>query len=135
MRKIFILAISVLFLNACGTTSKISKETNLIKATWKLLDNDKVAKGLNNDPITLNLNLVNPHKISGFAGCNNFGGNYSAQDGFIIFSDMYNTKMACPNLKDEDHFLKLLQTANRYEVRGSKLYLFQDKILLLKFQK
>lgn len=135
MRKIFILTISVLLLNACNLVPKVSKETNLIKATWKLLDNDKVAKGLNNNPITLNLNLVNPHELNGFGGCNNFGGTYSANEGFISFTDIFNTKMACPNLKDEDHFLKLLQTTNRYEVRGNKLYLFQDKILLLKFQK
>lgn len=135
MRKIFILTISILLLNACGTTSKVSKETNLIKATWRLLDNNRIAKGLNNNPITLNLSLVNSHEVNGFAGCNNFGGTYSANEGFIRFTDIFNTKMACPNLKDEDHFLELLQTANRYEVRGNKLYLFQDKILLLKFQK
>lgn len=50
-------------------------------------------------------------------------------------SQMGSTKMACDNMSVEKNFLDMVQKANRYIVSGSTLELYQDNLLLLKFNK
>ncbi|WP_435525663.1 META domain-containing protein [Chryseobacterium indoltheticum] len=43
--------------------------------------------------------------------------------------------MACANMSVEQNFLDMLNKANKYVVSGNTLELYQDNLLLLKFNK
>lgn len=64
-------------------------------------------------------------KITGFAGCNNFFGDYKVQLGNRIrFSAVGSTRMACHNLPfDENEFLNVFFAANNYSLNGDILTL------------
>lgn len=64
------------------------------------------------------------HRVSGNAGCNQVMGTYSLHSGNkITFSQMATTLMACPNLKAERAFLKMLEQVNGYTLNGEELSL------------
>jgi hypothetical protein len=55
--------------------------------------------------------------------------------GKFAASQMGSTKMACDNMSVEKNFMDMVQKANKYVVSGSTLELYQDNLLLLKFNK
>ncbi|SEW04649.1 META domain-containing protein [Kaistella antarctica] len=66
-------------------------------------------------------------KITGFAGCNSFSGNYtlSGKNTITFNPNMAMTKMACPDVKlNEQTFANIFKNANNYQVK--------DKMLILK---
>lgn len=75
-------------------------------------------------------------KIVGNASCNNYnasaelssGGNFSVQN-------IASTRMTCKNIDTEINFLNMLRKANRYKVTAKRLELYQNEILLLKFNR
>ncbi|GHT78859.1 hypothetical protein AGMMS50262_21930 [Bacteroidia bacterium] len=63
-------------------------------------------------------------KVSGNGGCNGFGGTYTLQDGNRIrFSQMVATLKMCLDMTTETGFLKVLETADNYNLNGDKLVL------------
>ena len=83
------------------------------------------------------MNFVNENGLQavGFAGCNRYFSSVSLQPESIKFGQAGSTMMACPEMDGEQAFLDLLSQVNAYEVSGSELKLFQDKILLLRFKR
>lgn len=74
--------------------------------------------------------------VQGFAGCNGFRGKYEFKGRLQIhFSQILSTKMACPDLKIEQEFMKALGTADNYSQRGDTLYLNKARMApLAKFE-
>ncbi len=71
-------------------------------------------------------------KVRGFAGCNNFFGQFESADGSLAFSAMGATMMACPEGMDtEQGFLAALGATARYEISGLFLELFDADDQLL----
>jgi len=73
----------------------------------------------------------------GNTGCNVFGGNYSVTRDTIAITNLVSTMRAC--IEDERNnverqFKNGLENANRFEIKGGKLYLYQNRILLLTFR-
>lgn len=65
-------------------------------------------------------------KITGFAGCNTFNGNYtlSGKNTITFNPNMAMTAMACPDVKlDEQAFVNIFKTANNYQVKDNTLIL------------
>ena len=62
--------------------------------------------------------------MTGFAGCNNFTGPYTASDNALEFGNLAVTMRAYPSMEVEDRFLRALQSAERYEIRGTWLILY-----------
>ncbi|MEO9257507.1 MAG: copper resistance protein NlpE N-terminal domain-containing protein [Crocinitomicaceae bacterium] len=56
---------------------------------------------------TMEIDLVKNH-VSGFAGCNQYGGDIKLGQSVITFSSVYSTKMACDNLDVENQFLQAI---------------------------
>lgn len=56
---------------------------------------------------TMEINLATNH-VSGFAGCNQYGGDVKLGQSVITFSSVYATKMACDNLDEEQQFLQAI---------------------------
>lgn len=72
----------------------------------------------------------------GNTGCNVFGGSYTVTGGKIGISEIISTMRACiedERMNTERKFLDGLQKANRFEIRGEELYLYEDSRRLLKF--
>ena len=74
-------------------------------------------------------------RVQGFAGCNGFFGGYQIKDGGIRFSEMGATMMACPRGMDtEGAFLKALAAADRHEIVGEQLLLYQGDRMVARFE-
>ncbi len=134
MKNLFLSICTVAFLASCGTmanssSSKVGKSQPSISATkWVLADNVK------GKTPTLNIDGA---KVNGNAGCNSYFGTLStdAASGTFTASQLGSTKMACDNMTVEQNFMSMMQKANKYVVNGSTLELYQDNLLLLKFNK
>ncbi|WP_313385277.1 META domain-containing protein [Chishuiella sp.] len=123
---------------SCSTNTNTAKlkprtDVSISNQNWYLVTDSDVVKGLYNKEVSLIINETNS-TVSGFSGCNNFNANLSKSNGTISFGNISETKMACPNLKEEQAFLSMLKNVNRYEVVGNELHLFKDNILLLTFK-
>ena len=129
-----LLASLLLFLFSCGTVNKIAPDAGL-KNQWTLQNDNADQIGMNDEPISISFGLEEDNKISGFAGCNYYGGDYYKTEDQITFSGVYATKRACPDLDTETEFLQLLESVDRYEIKGNNLYLYKGKLLFLHFKK
>ncbi len=77
------------------------------------------------------------HRVQGFAGCNRFQGKYTLEEkiGRLHFSPLMTTKMACPALAQEKEFLKTLERADSFSIKGDTLSLNKARMAsLAKFQ-
>ncbi len=124
-------AVSLIALS-CTTTSgipkKITNQPVLTGTEWQLADQ---VKG------TVPTIVFEDQKIRGNAGCNRYFGNVTLDpvNGGFSTSNLGSTKMACQNMETEANFLSMLPKANKYRVSGNTLELFDNQLLLLKFQK
>ena len=77
------------------------------------------------------------NSAGGNTGCNVFGGSYTATGAKIKVFELISTMRACiedERMNVEREFKNSLDKANRYEIVGEKLELFQDRTLLLTFR-
>jgi heat shock protein HslJ len=66
-------------------------------------------------------------QLNGRSGCNQYGGESHASGDNIRISKIYQTEMACLNpgvMEQERLYLKLLEQAERYEIRNADLYIY-----------
>lgn len=131
--KSVFLGISAFGIVSCTSITAISapkktSQVSLENSKWTLIDNVK------GKVPTLN---VEAGRITGNAGCNNYSGEVilNSEEGQFSASKIGSTKMACNNLSVEQNFLKMLQEANRYNVKNNILELYKDNLLLMKLQK
>lgn len=126
MKQILGAAAAMLMLAACG-----SPKTNLpLEGTqWKLTEMDGKA-----DPAfaagedTFNFTL-DPSRmmVYGVGACNRLFGPYELEEGNgLDIERLASTMMACPNMDLENRFAKLLEEADKYEIDGDVLTLFDD---------
>ncbi len=62
-------------------------------------------------------------EVIGHGGCNRFFGTYQQSGEVLTFGPLASTKMACPNLSDEQAFISALQSARRIEATHLRLVL------------
>jgi len=75
------------------------------------------------------------NSAGGNGSCNSFGSTAVVSGSAISIKDIFSTKMYCEEVQQtEDAFFKQLAKVNRFEVKGKRLTLFQDKEVLLEFQ-
>jgi len=134
MKNLFLSICTAAVLVSCGTmssssASKVGKaQPSLTGTKWALADNVK------GKIPTLN---IEGEKISGNAGCNNYFGTAKVDPSMGNFSAgaLGSTRMACDNMSVEKNFMDMVGKANKYVVTGNVLELYQDNLLLLKFNK
>lgn len=105
-----------------------SGSTNILNTAW-VLDSNNVA--------TKKPTMVLEHEnISGNGGCNNYTGYLKVDTKTRAFSasKLASTRMACKGT-NEASFLKMLEQANNYKIKGNQLHLYKDNLLLLKFNR
>ncbi|KFE98119.1 hypothetical protein IX39_17135 [Chryseobacterium formosense] len=134
MKNIVLGIFAMALVASCGTmknssTSKVGKaQPSIANTKWTLADNVK------GQTPTLN---IEGSKLNGNAGCNRYFGSVVMEtaSGTFTPSQMGSTKMACENMSVEKNFMDMIQKANKYVVSGTTLELYQDNLLLLKFNK
>ena len=73
----------------------------------------------------------------GDSGCNVFGGNYALDSTKIKFADIISTMRACEfedQMTIERGFLDGLQNAERFELKGENLLIYNGETMLLEFE-
>ena len=103
---------------------KADMQTVSIKGKWKvskLIGIDSLTKSP-----TLNIDLE-AKKMSGNAGCNNYGGSFKTEGNELKFDTPFATKMYCSNMKIEKAFFECLQNAAYYQIENGKLKLFSSE--------
>lgn len=124
-------------LASCESIS-LASQAPLLGASWTLieLDNQPAGDGLGNRPATLTLDVNSP-RAYGFAGCNQFSGNYAMQPPALQFSNLVNTRMACPGDGDalERRYLAALAATRVYRLEGKVLQLLNEQRVLARFER
>lgn len=125
----------ILILMLVVTGCKVSNETTTISAPgeWKLSKINGEPVFLSK-PVTLNFNPAG-QKISGFAGCNQYFGNFSADKNSLKFSLLGSTKMYCDSMDTETKFLNALAQVNSFSTEDSTLVMLTDQQVVLEFKK
>jgi heat shock protein HslJ len=135
MKSIAIIAL--LLLLCCKPPEKSMRTATLENTYWKLSE-------MNGQPVITPEGDREVHiilakdgaetRLKGFAGCNNMGGSYSLRENSIKFT-VISTKMMCSERMDIENFLfSALEKADRYEINGETLQLYQGNKLLIVFE-
>lgn len=134
MKKIFIYIALFAFISSC-TTGKIYSKKKDIFGSWVLLNDDNEEVGLQNKSLNIVFSKEGQTlKINGFAGCNNYFGNFTNYLGNITISNIASTRMACPQSEVEQNYFELLRQVNRFERKDNDLMLYKDNLLLLHYR-
>ncbi len=76
------------------------------------------------------------NRVSGFGGCNRFGGSYTQTGDSIHFSPLASTQMYCHESQPtESALLEALQRADKIVISKNQLRLFDGSVELLLFEK
>ena len=134
MKNLFLSIFTLVVLASCGATkntssSKVgSAQPSIANTKWALADNVK------GQTPTL---IIEGSKINGNSGCNNYSGGVLTETSLGKFeaSQVASTRKACDYMTVEKNYLQMLQKVNKYVVSGNTLELYQDNLLLLKFNK
>jgi len=131
--KIFPIIIFTIVLNACSF-SLSSSQDNLDGSVWILtaINNDTAIIG---NPPTLEFE---GDIVSGNAGCNSYGGSYQVRGETISFGPLARTELYCMEsegvMDQEQIYLEILESAQRFELVESVLIIFADSGRTLTFQ-
>ena len=128
--QLFTIALAALTLFSCGVNQNknmsVNNEIKITDTKWVLetLEGQKINSLQNGKEVSFTLNTVE-NRVSGFAGCNNFFGIYTLEEGNRIrFSTMGATRMACPEgAFNENKYLEIFNLADNYTINGDRLEL------------
>lgn len=113
-------------------------EADLIGKRWKLVEmNGRPVVNTNTDGREYFITLQkDENRMSGYAGCNSFFGNYELKPmGRISFSKIGSTMMACPNMNIEQELFKILEMTDNYTLSPDGLHLNKARMApLAKFE-
>jgi len=134
-----------LFFSGCKTSSynSGSSESSLYGIEWYVKEihipekNEKISAG--KDTITGKRAFIEfdheKESVHGNGGCNIFGGKLAVKNKSIGISQVFSTKMYCEGVQEkEDAFFSVLEKVNRFKIKGKKLFLYQDKSLLIELE-
>jgi putative lipoprotein len=100
---------------------------------WTLQTLDGVpVTGAEAQPAQLVLHAAS-QRLSGFAGCNTLRGRYTQRGTQLALTALATTRMACPQLPQEQRFIELLGAATAYRVEGHVLSLLQGETVRITF--
>jgi heat shock protein HslJ len=110
---------------ACEDTDK--NGAPLEGTTWQL-----VTIAVSPNPIAMPETLKKPitakfenDKLSGFGGCNSYGGSYSRNLKKLSMTGVFSTQMYCNETSGlEKSFLDLLQKAENFDIKGDRLEIY-----------
>lgn len=108
-------------------TKSERSENEITETYWKLktLEGKTVEMADNQEREIYFILKTDENRITGFAGCNNFSGNYALEEGNRIrFDHLLSTLKACPDVDvNESEFLKVFELADNYTINNGELSL------------
>ncbi len=136
-RTNFLLSLPFLFLSACSNTLRStvadSSSTSLTGTYWKLVELNGKPVGEPDEgkrrEIFLTLS-VKENRVSGNAGCNDFGGTYKpgAEGLRLQFSGIIRTEMACEGLDLESEYFAVIERSDSYYIVNDTLQLNSARV-------
>jgi heat shock protein HslJ len=136
MIKLFSFCIvTIIFISGCNASKTTTTSTSgdpLTANEWRLTELQGVpitATVISNQDLTLKFSREG-NRVSGFSGCNTFGGSYTTPAPTkLAFSQMMSTMKACATHMDlEAAYMKMLQEVDNYSVNGNTLSLNKAKM-------
>lgn len=126
------LLIALAAIASLGCSPRISPDSGWGSRRWVLTEMKKVPVQLSGGRRDAYLNF-DPYqkRFTGNGGCNQISGTYSLDKKTIRFGEIISTKMSCENIAFESSFLSILNSIDRYEVKGNDLLLKRKKDILL----
>ena len=132
LKKIF-LSLSIIFLMLGCSVKTVDKDAfaySIEGREFKLISYGKLKMAV---PKKATL-LFDNGQYSGYAGCNGMGGKYELSGNKIKFYSGFSTMMACPDMKAETKFRKLLLEVDNYIMRDDILVFRKSKEEILNFK-
>lgn len=130
--RYIILPVALLLLLSGGSSCTLQpkdlpQEKDTIKdAYWVLMSLEGQEVQPLNDTRTAYIRLEeNENDVDGFTGCNKISGSYSLDDSRLQLSQLRTTRMACPNMEEENKLMEVLGRVNNYKLSGDLLTLFE----------
>jgi heat shock protein HslJ len=121
--------------------TSVTDASSLVGQRWRLVELDgqpSIAGGGAREPHLIFSRSDSVDRVGGATGCNSMGGTYEADSAGIRFSQLFSTKMACveqDRMRQEARFVKALETADRYAIRGDTLVLSAGDRVVARFVK
>lgn len=108
--------------------TKVEAHVNpIVEKYWKLktLEGKEIKMGEHQEREIYFMLKTDEKRVTGFAGCNTFGGTYTLEEGNRIkFTQMMSTMMACPEVDvNEVEFLRIFELVDNYTIDGDTLML------------
>lgn len=138
MKRHAILAVlaGAALLGACASPSTAPGQADPTEKYWKLVEvNGQAVPKLTREPHLIL--KAEGARVTGFAGCNGFGGNYEldAAQSRIRFNGIVGTLMACEHgMAVEKAFHEVLRQADGYSQAGDRLTLNRAAAPLARFE-
>jgi heat shock protein HslJ len=102
---------------------------------WPLVELNGKPVSTTGKPPTLTL-AANSSRASGFAGCNQFSGEYKVNADNLQLSSMVMTRMFCTETMDlEKQYVAALESTRAYRMTGPRLELLADGKVIAAFEK
>src|SRR5688572_23455944 len=124
----------ILFFSGCGSTANLNPLSTLTAKPWVLSsflgaepDLSKFSTGVPT------LSFLDGGRLAGFAGCNNFSGEFElGEPGAIKLDPGAMTRKACPG-NGENEFLAEFEKAKNFKLEKEKLILMDGTTELMSF--
>lgn len=132
--RIAALAATVALTAGCCNCRSYQKKTRrpLEGTEWQLIQLD--GRSVKAAPETFVLKLENG-SVSGAGACNRLMGSYKTGERRALkIGPLATTKMACPNLNQEQQFLRALESTTHYDMDGPMMLLLSNGELHAVFQ-
>ncbi|HJA96604.1 MAG TPA: META domain-containing protein [Candidatus Alistipes faecavium] len=132
--RIAALAATVALTAGCCNCRSYQKKTRrpLEGTEWQLIQLD--GRSVKAAPETFVLKLENG-SVSGAGACNRLMGSYTTGERRALkIGPLATTKMACPNLDQEQQFLRAIEATTHYDMDGPMLLLLSNGELHAVFQ-
>ena len=118
MLRPFPILLITLALSACV---KVAKNVKAQSTLTSLAGSEWGPEGANSDDQFVAFKTGG--EVIGYGGCNRFFGTYDQSGDALTFGPLASTKMACPNLQQEQDFMQALQSAREIEATHMRLIL------------
>ncbi|WP_299098364.1 META domain-containing protein [uncultured Winogradskyella sp.] len=122
-------------LNSCDSSKKAiensKKMQTSLSGTYYIVNVKDM--DVSSNKITINFDEAS-NKVTGFAGCNSFFGNYTLENNTLTFQNIGASKKFCPGTASvvERQFLKALNSVNSYSINENSISFSIDESILIK---
>ncbi len=122
---------ALFFLGGCLNGTPAAKQSaSLTQTQWNIVEISGYDGALTRRAY-LYLSEANESRVSGFAGCNRFGGTYTKTADRLSFGPLMATRMYCPAMPQENALFNALKQVERFTLEHDELTLIgKDKPLL-----